>query len=102
MSNMRARYRRHAYADPINWTDYRWDGVWGQAPAGPRGHGRHQAPRGGGLLRGLLVVLGIVLGARLLMSLRRGALGRPGLLTVLLVLAGVVAYSRRDPRSNWW
>jgi len=98
----RARYGRPSYADPINWTDYRWDrGSW-HAPAGPGGQDRHRAGRGGGLVRALLVILGVVLGARFLMGLRRGGLGRPGLLTLLLVAAGLYACSRRDLRSNWW
>jgi hypothetical protein len=50
----------------------------------------------------LLVALGVVLGARFLLGLRRGAGGRSGLLTLLLVGLGLYAYSRRDPRSNWW
>jgi hypothetical protein len=50
----------------------------------------------------VLVVVGLVFGARLLMGLRRGARGRSGLLTLLLVGLGLYACSRRDGNSNWW
>jgi hypothetical protein len=98
---MRAHYRRQAYADPINWTDYRWDRASRDAPAGRRHEGGARTRRGG-LLRAVLVVVGLVFGARLLMGLRRGARGRSGLLTLLLVGLGLYACSRRDGNSNWW
>ncbi len=99
---MRPRYRRNAYADPINWTDYRWDRSSWHAPSGPRHGSWHRPRRRGGLLQALLVAAGVLFGARFLMGLRRGTAGRSGLLTLLLVALGVYAFTRRDPKSNWW
>jgi len=99
---MRSRYRRHGYADPIDWTDYRWDRSSWHAPSGPRHRPWGRPRQRGGLLRALLVALGVLFGARFLMGVRRGGVGRSGLLTLLLVAAGLYAYSRRDPKSNWW
>ena len=98
----RHRHRRSsAFSDFINWTDYRWDpSPWPGVAGGPQPwarQARHQ--RGYNVLQVCLAGLAVVVGLKLMSSLRNGRnrswLERSVLAVLLLMVASYV--SRRRP-----
>jgi hypothetical protein len=98
----RHRHRRPSpFSDFINWKDYRWEpSPWQGAAAGPRPWGR-PAPRQRGytFLQVFLAGLAVVLGLKLMSSLRnsgnRSWLERGVLAVLLLVVASYVSKRRQ-------
>jgi hypothetical protein len=97
----RPRYRRPPFADPLNWTDFRWDpDPWHKASAAARGagHRRRRHP----LVLLLIAGVAALVGAKLLSELqsRNVSWGRRALYAVAL-LAIVGAFSNRWRRRGW-
>jgi hypothetical protein len=104
MRMFRHRQRRPSpVADFINWTDYRWDAspwrgaaprAWGQQPGGQRGYS---------FLQVLLAGIAVVVGVKLMSSLRNGGNRswlQKGVLAVLLLIVAS-AVSNRARRRHW-
>ena len=96
--------RSPPFADFINWTDYRWDNTpWQGRATRPSSWGRtHPAQRRYGFLQVFLAGLAVVVGLRLMASLRN-ALNRSwlekGVLAVLLLM--VASYVSKRRRQSW-
>jgi hypothetical protein len=102
----RHRHRRPApFADFINWTDYRWENSpWRSAAAGPRPWGLpHPRRREYSFLQVLLAGLAVVLGIKLMASLRNSrnrSWIEKGVIAVLLLM--VASYvSKRAGQRRW-
>jgi hypothetical protein len=97
----RHRHRRtRPFSDFINWTDYRWEpSPWQGAATGPRPWGRPARRRGYTLLQVFLAGLAVVLGLRLMSSLRnsrnRSWFEKSVLAVLLLMVASYVAKRTR-------
>jgi hypothetical protein len=98
----RHRQRRPPpFSDFINWTDYRWEpSTWRSAAAGPRPWGHHRPHRRGySFLQVLLAGLAVVVGVKLMSSLRnRGNRSwvEKGVLAVLLLIVANYVSKRRQ------
>jgi hypothetical protein len=99
----RHRHRRSpAFSDFINWTDYRWEPnpSWPGRAAGPRPWAPHAPhPRRHSLLQVFLAGLAVVVGLKLMSSLRgrmnRSWLERSALAILLLIVASYVSRRRQ-------
>ena len=97
----RHRHRPSPFSDFINWTDYRWEpSTWQGATAGPRPwhpHARHR--RGYSLVQVFLAGLAVVVGLKLMTSLRnsgnRSWVERGALAVLFLLVASYVSRRRR-------
>jgi len=88
------------FADFINWTDYRWDSPWQGASTAPRPWG-HQQPgrRGYSFLQVLLAGLAVVVGVKLMSSLRNSGKRswlEKGVIAVLLLIVASYVSKRRQ------
>jgi hypothetical protein len=98
----RPRYRRPPFADPLNWTDYRWDtGPWHHGGAA-RAWGHRRRQRSHPFLLLLIAGIAAVLGAKLLSSLqsRDTSWARRGLYAVILLFI-VNAFARNRRNRGW-
>jgi len=102
----RHRHRRAPFADPLNWTDYRWD-------ASPWRGGVHRSswtsrPRGRGgpiLLRLLLIGLAILFGVRLFSGFQSrsgSSWAKRGLYAAVLLMIAAAFSRNRFRRTQWW
>jgi hypothetical protein len=97
----RHRHRRAApFSDFIDWTDYRWDPTpWQGVVNGPRWAGHAQHRRGYTFLQVFLAGLAVVVGLKLMSSLRnrrnRSWLDRAVLAILLLMVTSYVSRRRR-------
>jgi hypothetical protein len=101
----RDRHRRPPpFADFINWTDYRWDAnPWQRRASGPRTWGQPRPRRRFSVLQVFLAGLAVVLGVKLMSSLRNGGNRswiEKGVLAVLLIM--VANYVARRRRQQFW
>lgn len=105
----RPRYRHGRFAEPLNWTDYRWDaGPWGMGSAAHRWRDGARSWAHGSRRRThpflLLLIAGVaaLLGARLLSSLqsRNTSWARRGLYAAILLL--IIGAFSRNRRSGWY
>jgi hypothetical protein len=92
------------FADFINWTDYRWDNSpWRGAAAGPRPWGRpHPRQREYSFLQILLAGIAVVLGVKLMSSLRNSANRswlEKGVIAILLLV--VASYVSKRRQQSW-
>ena len=89
------------FADFINWTDYRWEANPWQRPTAGSGTWGHPRPRrhGYSFLQILVAGLAVVLGVKLMSSLRnngnRSWLERAVLAVLLLMVASFVSKRRQ-------
>jgi hypothetical protein len=106
----RHRHRRQPFADPLNWTDYRWDqgpwrtgapNQWGHSRGGWGAWGRHARQRRHPLVLLFIAGLAALVGAKLLSALqsRNTSWAQRALYAVVLLMI-VAAFSKN--RRNWW
>jgi hypothetical protein len=96
----RERRRPAPFSDFINWTDYRWEpSQWQGAAAGPRPWGRPAQRRSYSFLQVFVAGLAVVVGLKLMSSLRnrgnRSLLERGVLAVLVLIVASYVSKRRR-------
>ena len=99
------RHRRRApFADFINWTDYRWEADPRQgATVGPHPWGRPHHPRHGySFLQILVAGLAVVVGVKLMSSLRnRGNRSWPERAVLAVLLLMVASFVSKRRQRHW-